>query len=226
MERLRRSRNGLGLLVAAVLGTSAAGAQSASSSTDRVAFLVAQGATVIDFAGPWEVFQDVMLSTDGPGAYELYTVAETRQPVRLSGGLQVVPDHTFDDAPPPAIVVVGAQGGPPSPRTVAWLQKMRGQVKVLMSVCTGAFALANAGLLDGKPATTHHDFYETFRRRFPKVTLVTGKRYVKSDPVVFTAGGLTSGVDLALHVLETLHGKQVAVRTAAYMEYESKSWME
>ena len=186
-----------------------------------VAVVLTEGATMIDFAGPWEVFQDA--TVDDRAAFQLYTVSDAKAPIRTSGGMQVVPDYTFDDAPPPAIVVVGAQRG--SPRMQQWLQQVAPRVKVLMSVCTGAFKLAAAGLLDGKKATTHHDFFDEFEKRFPRVSLQRGSRFVQSSATVFTAGGLTSGIDLALHVVEVYFGRAVAERTAKYMEYEGQGWL-
>ena len=186
-----------------------------------VAVVLTEGATMIDFAGPWEVFQDAMV--DDRAAFQLYTVSDAKAPIRTSGGMQVMPDYTFDDAPPPAIVVVGAQRG--SLRMKEWLQQVAPRVKVLMSVCTGAFKLAAAGLLDGKKATTHHDFFDEFEKRFPRVSLQRGSRFVQSSATVFTAGGLTSGIDLALHVVEVYFGRAVAERTAKYMEYEGQGWL-
>jgi len=188
----------------------------------RVAFVLTEGATMIDFAGPWEVFQDA-----GPGTvgFHLYTVSESRQPIRTSGGMTVIPDYTFDDAPPPRVVVVGAQKG--SPKLVGWLKKVAADkgTDVVMSVCTGAFKLAATGLLDGKKATTHHDFQDALRQKFPGIDVQASVRYVQSDEKLFTAGGLTSGIDLALHVVERYFGRSVAERTAAYMEYQGKGWI-
>jgi transcriptional regulator GlxA family with amidase domain len=93
-----------------------------------------------------------------------------------------------------------------------------------MSVCTGAFQLGRAGLLAGREATTHHDFYDRFQKDFPDVKLRRGLRFVEG-PVISTAGGLTSGVDLALRVVERYFGRDVAKATAAYMEYQSTSWI-
>ena len=115
-------------------------------------------------------------------------------------------------------MVVGAQGGR-SKQMLDWLRRAAARSQVLMSVCTGAYKLAMAGLLDGKKAATHHDFQDDFQKRFPKVSLERGVRYVQSDPVIFTAGGLTSGIDLALHVVELYFGRAAAARTAQYMEY-------
>jgi YHS domain-containing protein len=94
-----------------------------------------------------------------------------------------------------------------------------------MSVCTGAFLLAATGLLDGHPATTHHSFYSQFATTFPKVQLQRGKRFVEGDGTA-TAGGLTSGIDLALRVVERYFGRDVAERTADLMEYHSDGWRD
>ena len=92
-----------------------------------------------------------------------------------------------------------------------------------MSICTGAFKLASAGLLDGKKATTHHDYMDAFAKKFPNVQLERGQRFVQSSDVIYTAAGLSSGIDLALHIVEKFYGREVADRTAAYMEYRRSS---
>jgi len=188
-----------------------------------VAFVLTEGATVIDFAGPWEVFQDVG-GEEGPNPFELFTVGESKKPIRTSGGMMVVPDYSFADAPVARIVVVPAQRG--AAGLADWLRRMDKQSDVVMSVCTGAFQLGRAGLLDGKQATTHHEFYDQFQTSFPKSKLVKGARFVQSDDVIYTAGGLTSGIDLALHIVEKYFGRETALQTAKYMEYESTHWME
>ena len=197
--------------------------------TIPVAFILTEGAVMIDFAGPWEVFQDVHIESRGATMeeqmpFDLYTVSDSRKPIRVSGGMQVVPDYTFEDAPQPRVVVVPAQSGK-SPKMMEWIRKMSTQSDVLMSVCTGAFRLGEAGVLQGKKATTHHASYGRFERAFPDVFLQRGKRYVQADSVVFTAGGLSSGIDLALHVVELYYGRTAAEQTARHMEYEGKGWM-
>ena len=101
---------------------------------------------------------------------------------------------------------------------------MTERADVVMSVCTGAFKLALTGALDGKPATTHHEYYDAFHEKFPRVRLERGKRFVRSDDRIFTSGGLTSGMDLALHVVDLYFGRGVAERTATYLEYEGTGW--
>jgi putative intracellular protease/amidase len=131
----------------------------------QVAVAISDGAVMIDFAGPWEVFSDVMLHTKGQAheqlhPFHLYTVAKNAKTIRTSGGMQVVPDYTFENAPKPNIVIVPAQNND-SPKLMAWIRTMTKQSDVVMSVCTGAFLLAQSGVLDGKSATTHHEAYAT-----------------------------------------------------------------
>ena len=177
---------------------------------------------VIDLAGPWEVFQDVGAEEGGTSPFSLFTVAETTEPVDGTAGLTVVPHHTDDDAPRPHVVVVPAHHATDATRT--WLRRSTAGADVVMSVCTGAFILAEAGLLDGLAATTHHGFHADFAGQFPKVELVRDQRYVEHDRIA-TAAGLTSGIDLALRVVERYLGRAAAEGTARYMEHESKAWI-
>ena len=189
-----------------------------------VAFAMSRGATMIDFAGPWEVFQDVMITTGGNmrHPFRLYTVSDKTDPIEASGGMKIIPDYTFETAPAPKVVVIPAQAG--STALHAWLRKIVDSTDVTMSVCTGAFQLGKAGLLSGKEATTHHDFFEPFARAFPDVKLKRGLRFVEGSKIS-TAGGLTSGIDLALRVVERYFGRSAAEQTAFYMEYQSKGWI-
>lgn len=192
-----------------------------------VAITISSGVTVIDFAGPWEVFQDVMIRERGSNhedqmPFELYTVSETNAPLRGSGGLKLVPDYTFDSAPQPKVIVVPAQRAGKALHD--WLRKMAESTDVIMSVCTGAFQLGRAGLLAGKSATTHHKFFDKFAQEFPDVKVKRGLRFVEEE-AISTAGGLSSGIDLALRVVDRYFGREVAQATATYMEYQSKGWI-
>jgi transcriptional regulator GlxA family with amidase domain len=191
-----------------------------------VAFVISDHATMIDFTGPWEVFQDCHVhgrgaSMDEMMPFELFTVAETADMVRVTGGMKVVPDFTIENAPQPRVIVVPAHRS--TARSREWIVKASEKADLTMSVCTGAFVLANAGLLKGRPATTHHDFFDEFEKAFPDVTLRRGLRFVESGRIA-TAGGLTSGIDLALRVVERYFGREVAQTTATYMEYQSTGW--
>lgn len=192
-----------------------------------VAFAITEGFNVIDVAGPWEVFQDVMLPERGSDhgdqmPFRLFTVSDSTSAVRGTGGLTVAPEYTFEKSPSPRVIVVGAQRG--SPALYEWLRKASKTADITMSVCTGAFQLARAGLLAGIAATTHHQFQDRLAREFPDVEVRRGLRFVEGAKIS-TAGGLTSGIDLALRVVDRYFGRAAAERTAAYMEYQSRGWM-
>ena len=188
-----------------------------------VAFLISEGAVMIDFTGPWEVFQDVMVPgrTDHP--FHLYTVSESPSPIHASGGMKIVPDYTFENAPAPKVIVIPAQSQP-SEATLEWIRKSTKTTDVTMSVCTGAFVLAKTGLLSGKAATTYHGAFVSFASEFPDIHLKRGARFVE-DGNLASAGGLSSGIDLALRVVERYFGREVAQKTAYNMEYQGLGWM-
>jgi transcriptional regulator GlxA family with amidase domain len=194
----------------------------------NVAVLLSDDAVVIDFCGPWEVFQDVAVggphtSPDHRMPFRLYTVAESREPIRATGGLRIVPDYTLGDAPAPRVVVIPAQRGQ-SDRMLEWIRKSHETADVTLSVCVGAFLLASTGLLKGRAATTHHDFYDGFAKQFPEVELRRGLRFVEQGKLM-TAGGLSSGIDAALRIVERYFGREVARYTATHMEYQGTGWI-
>ena len=191
-----------------------------------VAFVISDGAVIIDFCGPWEVFQDVSLPARGMDhmhdAFSLYTVAETTNPIRASAGMKIVPNYTFANAPAPKVIVIPAQRNATN-AALDWIRKNSSTADVTMSVCTGAFVLAEAGLLKGKSATTHHSAYKSLGLEFPDVHVRRGARFVEEGNLA-TAGGLSSGIDLALRVVERYYGRYAAEQTAYQMEYQGEGW--
>jgi transcriptional regulator GlxA family with amidase domain len=199
-----------------------------------VAVLLGAYNTLIDFAGPWEILSS-------SGRFNVYSVAASRSPVmcddgrsldrrRPVSGLTVVPDFTFEDAPQPRIIVVGGQdeakteaGRALEARKRDWLRKAAAGAELTASVCVGAFVLADAGLLDGRSATTNRNAYDQLEKTYPKVKVVRGVRFVESGPVA-TATGLTAGVDLALRITDRFGGRALAQRIASYEEWEGKAW--
>ena len=188
-----------------------------------VAFLISEGAVMIDFTGPWEVFQDALVPGRADQPFRLYTVSESTSPIHASGGMKIVPDYTFGNAPAPKVIVIPAQSQP-SAATLEWIRKSTKTTDVTMSVCTGAFVLAKTGLLSGKAATTYHGAFVSFASEFPDIHLKRGARFVE-DGNLATAGGLSSGIDLALRVVERYFGREVAQKTAYNMEYQGLGWM-
>ena len=128
----------------------------------------------------------------------------------------VAPNYAYEDAPLPHVVVIPAHNA--TAGTADWLRNVADRAHLLMSICTGAFVLAETGLLDDKTATTHHGSWDDFESAFPRITLLRRRRYVEHASLA-TAGGLTSGIDLALRVVERYLGRTTADETARYMEY-------
>ena len=192
----------------------------------NVAFVISEGAQVIDFAGPWEVFQDARVPGRAAGEhpFAVYTVAESAAPIRASGGLQVVPTYTIETAPEPNVIVIPAQESR-SPRLLEWIRTQSKGTDVTMSVCTGAFVLASTGLLAGKRATTYHGAFTQLAMQFPDIAVQRGARFVE-DGNLASAGGLSSGIDLALRVVERYFGRDIADNTAYDLEYQGPGWKD
>jgi transcriptional regulator GlxA family with amidase domain len=184
----------------------------------RTAFAIGPGVNVIDTAGPWEVFCDTAIDGGRRGTFDLYTVAATRDPVEGNSGLRITPRYTYRDAPQPQVVVVPAHDA--TDATLDWLRHVSKHAQMLMSVCTGAFVLADTGLLDGLMATTHHSSWDMLESSYPRIHVLRGPRFVEHERIA-TAGGLTSGIDLALRVVQRYLGTRGAKVTKRYLEYES-----
>jgi putative intracellular protease/amidase/YHS domain-containing protein len=159
----------------------------------------------------------------GEHPFRLYTVSDNTNPIHAGGGMKIVPEYTFADAPAPKIIVIPAQSEP-SKAMLDWIRQQTKNTDVTMSVCTGAFVLAKTGLLDGKSATTFHGAFASFAMRFPNIQVKRGARFVENGNLA-TAGGLSSGIDLALRVVERYYGRQVAEKTAYNLEYQGTGWM-
>jgi putative intracellular protease/amidase/YHS domain-containing protein len=188
-----------------------------------VAFPISDGAEVIDFGGPWEIFGAVAMPGTNENAFQTYTVAETLKPIAATGGMKIIPDYTFETAPAPKLVVIPAQSG----ETRAMLDWVRASTKstdVTMSICTGAFVLARTGLLSGKSATTFHQAFDNFGKQYPDIKLIRGARFVE-DGNLASSGGLTSGIDLAFRVVERYFGRELTEKLAFQLEYQGKGWM-
>lgn len=200
-----------------------AGAEPAPKYTRNVAIAIWNGAEILDWAGPSEVFAAAgrIASRGDALAFNVYTVSKTRDPIVSQGFVDVVPDYTISDAPEPDIVVLPGGGGRSvlnDPAFFAWASQAARDAEVALSVCTGAFILARAGLLDEKTATTWYGALDNLEKQFPNINVQRGSRFVDNGQVVTTAG-VSAGIDGSLHVVARLLGRHVADRTAEYMEY-------
>jgi len=190
----------------------------------NVAILVFDDVEVLDFAGPFEVFAvtDELRSHE---EFDVATVAPVPGAVRARNGLRVVPDFTIEDCPPPRILVVpggfGTRAVLRNQVLIKWIQRASRACEVTMSVCTGALVLAQAGMLDGRRVTTHHDAVDALRQLAPKAIVDPGARFHDTGSVV-TAAGISAGIDCSLHLVGRLLGEGAAAATAAYLEYERR----
>jgi transcriptional regulator GlxA family with amidase domain len=192
----------------------------------RVGIVVFPDVEVLDFCGPFEVFSVTRLDEtrrrEEPSPFEVWLVAEQAGPVVTTGGMKVIPDHTLDSCPPVDVLVVpggwGTRAEIKNARLLAWIRERAKQVETLTSVCTGSMLLGQAGLLDGRHATTHWRSLGWMRESFPAVT-VEEKLHVVEDGNVLTSAGISAGIDMALRVVARYHGEAVAKNTARAMEY-------
>lgn len=189
------------------------------------AFVIGKDAEVLDFTGPLEVFAGAALA-DGPPLFAPFTVAASSEPVVVGGGLRVVPDHSFANAPAPKVVVIPAMDlAAADDAMLAWIRRVSASTDLTMSVCNGGFVLARTGLLDGRQATVHHGAYFTFAAAFPAVHLRRGARFVE-DGNLASAGGVSSGIDLALRVVERYVGRDGVLALADAIEYQGQGWLD
>ena len=190
-----------------------------------VAFVIGQDAEVLDSCGPFEVFSGAY-TQEGKPIFAPYLVAATLDPVTVGGGMKVVPDHTFQSAPRPRVIVIPAMSpSAATPEMIQWIREASKSTDVTMSVCNGSFVLAKTGLLSGKQATAHHGGYFRFAGMFPDVQLKRGARFVEAGNLA-TSGGISAGIDLALRVVERYAGRELADQVADGMEYQGKGWLD
>ncbi len=189
------------------------------STVRNVAIVVWNGAEVLDFTGPAEVYA---ASSSDAGAFRVYTVASSAEPIVSQGFLNVVPNYSIADCPAPDIVVLPGGGTGSALEDAAlmkWLADVSKRAEYMTSVCTGAFLLARIGLLDGKTATTWHGAVDRLRELAPRTKVVADARVVDNGSVL-TSAGVSAGIDGALYLVSRLHGEEAARRTARYMEYD------
>jgi len=192
----------------------------------RVGIVIFDDVEVLDFCGPFEVFSAVRLNEDKrreePSPFEVLLVAEKLSPVRAGGGMQVLPQHSFQSCPRLDILVVpggwGTRRELDNPAMLDWLRQRAAEVETLASVCTGSMLLGFAGLLDCRHATTHWKSLDWMRDAFPSVTVEYG-RHVVEDGRVLTSAGISAGIDLSLKAVARYCGEAVARATAKHMEY-------
>jgi transcriptional regulator GlxA family with amidase domain len=198
----------------------------------NVGILLYDHVQVTDFTGPYDVF--VLARPAGqpdpskpPPLCQVFTVAQ-KETVTCWGGLRVRTDYRLDQHPPrhPPIEILVVPGGlgvfqvRGDPTVMAWIESTAKAAQLAASVCIGALLLGELGLFNGLPATTHWSYLDELRRIAPSAEVLGGVRYADAGKIISSAG-ISAGIDMALHVLERLHGREVADQTARILEYDS-----
>ncbi|MFC5475332.1 DJ-1/PfpI family protein [Paraherbaspirillum soli] len=197
-----------------------------------VGILVFDDVEILDFSGPYEVFSTAARvhgrtngHADAGQLFRCFLVAASMRPIRTRGGMLVLPDCVL---PPVAdIDVLLVPGGDVSvirnnDAVIAWIAEQSRSTEIIASVCTGAFLLAKAGVLDGLDVTTHWEDLDELQSSFPKLTLQRDVAWVDCGKVL-TSGGISAGVDMSLHLVARLAGRPLATATAKQMEYR---WLQ
>jgi transcriptional regulator GlxA family with amidase domain len=186
-----------------------------------VGIVVFEAAEVLDVCGPYEVFS-VAGRRHGLEPFDVRLLAKEAAPVTARNGFVMTPHGTLRDAPPLDILVVpggpGARAAQHDATLLAEIGARAATAELVLSVCTGALLLGRAGLLDGLDATTHHAAFQLLREAAPTATLRPGARFTDNGRVL-TSAGVAAGIDLALHVVERLLGRDVAEEASHYMEF-------
>jgi transcriptional regulator GlxA family with amidase domain len=192
----------------------------------QVGILLFDSVEVLDFCGPFEVFSVTRLDEEKRRAesspFNVFLVAETKEPVVTTGGMKVLPDYDLDDCPLLDVLVVpggwGTRREMDNERLLRWIADRSRQVETVTSVCTGALLLGKAGLLEGKRATTHWRCLDWMQELFPKTT-VERQLHVVEEGSLFSSAGISAGMDMALRVVSRYFGEAIARATAKHMEY-------
>ncbi len=195
----------------------------------EVGILLYDDVEVLDCCGPFEVFTTAARLALRRGwattPFNVHTIAAAEPTVVARGGLRLVASCTVRDHPPFDIVIVPGgltQEAERDDRLIGWIIEAAEKAAVTASVCTGAFLLATAGLLDGGDATSHWEDVDDLERRFPEVRVKRRTRWVDGGRVL-TSAGVSAGIDMSLHLVRRQEGEELARATALQMEYEWRS---
>lgn len=186
----------------------------------NVGIYVYDDAEVLDFAGPFEVFSTAARLAPAAGL-SVFLIGESGRPVVARNGFRVLPHHAITDHPGIDVLVVpgGVHGGElGKPAVIDWIAHQAVTADWVTSVCTGAFLLARAGLLDGRRVTTHWEDIPDLRHDCPSLDVMEDTRWVE-DGNRITSAGIAAGIDMSLYLVSRITDPALALRTARQMEY-------
>lgn len=187
-----------------------------------VGILLFNEVEVLDFAGPFEVFS--LAEDENQKLFQVITIGEKTQVIQARNGLKVVPDYRFDNHPKLDILIIPGGDGADQIEiknqvVLNWIRLQSKVVSILASVCTGAFLLAECGLLDSKRATTHWMDLDRLENEYPKVDVVRKSKFVDEGSII-TSAGISAGINMSFHIISKLTIPEIALQTAKKMEYD------
>ena len=193
----------------------------------HVAILAFDGVEALDLAGPYEVFTTasrmaLRAAPDAVPPFEVSCVARTREAVQARAGMTLLPTHALASCPPVDVLIVPGgvvDAAMQCPETLAWIASVHPTTVLTASVCTGAFLLAESGVLQSGPVTTHWEDLADLAQRYPMLDVRSGQRWVKQGRLI-TSGGISAGIDMSLHMVARLADEALALRTAQQMEFQ------
>lgn len=188
----------------------------------KVGIYIYDEAEVLDFSGPFEVFSTASRLSSTPDPFQVFLVGETGHPVIARAGFEVNPHYGFANHPSiDLLIVVGGvhTAEMKKPAVLEWIRETAKQAKLVASVCTGAFLLAEAGVLASHKVTTHWEDIADLRQGYPNLEVLGDQRWVDEGDIV-TSGGISAGIDMSLHLVAKTHGTALAEKTARQMEFE------
>lgn len=188
----------------------------------HIGIYIYDNAEVLDFSGPFEVFSTANRFLTGDRQHKVSLLAQKASLVHARGGFRVQPDFSISEHPPvDVLVVVGGVHTHEVKKAavIDWIADAAKSAKVVASVCTGAFLLAQAGLLDGRDVTTHWEDCDDLQKDYPTLTVKRNVRWLQSDQY-FTSAGISAGIDMSLALVAFLYDKSIAEKTARQMEYD------
>lgn len=189
--------------------------------TCNVAIVVHEGVELFDFAGPGEVFAAASRASDVVDIH-VFTVAPNKEPVTSQTFLSINPTYSIANTPEIDLLVIpGGQTGVllNDAGFMAWVEREFPKIDHLLTVCTGAFVPAKLGLLDGMKATTHHGSISSLKENYPTIDVIEDIKFIDNDKII-TSGGVSSGTEGALHMIQRISGVNTAQEVARYMEYD------
>lgn len=197
-----------------------------SESKKKLGIFIFDDVEVLDFCGPLEVFGSANKEMDD-APLEIFTFSEFVENIEASSPLTILPDYELDRVPAMDYMIIpggiGTRSLLENDYLIDWLTDEGPKTELLMSVCTGSLPLAKAGLLDGKKATTHHEAIDQLKELGPEVVVKDDQRIVDNGDIICSAG-ISSGIDMSLHVVQRLFGEKIAKRTRQRMEYEATNY--